>query len=68
MQLPAVTGHFLIAIFDEWVRHDVGRVFMQFFDGVLAAYVRGFSCVYMLQPTCGRASRSSTTATCTGAI
>src|SRR5437016_2078822 len=25
-------GNFLIAIFDHWVRHDVGRVFVQIFD------------------------------------
>jgi uncharacterized protein len=46
-------GKFLSAIFDEWVRHDVGEMFVQFFDGVLAAYVRGYSTLCILQPTCG---------------
>ena len=46
-------GEFLTAIFDEWVRHDVGEMFVQFFDGVLAAYVRGYSSLCVLRPTCG---------------
>lgn len=46
-------GEFLSAIFDEWVRHDVGTMFVQFFDGVLAAYVRGYSSLCVLRPTCG---------------
>jgi uncharacterized protein len=29
-------GQFLIEIFDEWVRRDVGQVFIQMVDGVLA--------------------------------
>ncbi len=33
---PLAYGEFLSAIFDEWVRHDVGEMFVQFFDGVLA--------------------------------
>ncbi|MEZ4728032.1 MAG: hypothetical protein R3E79_12955 [Caldilineaceae bacterium] len=31
-------GRFLISIFDEWVRRDVGRVFVQIFDVALAAW------------------------------
>ena len=50
---PDDYGRFLTAIFDEWVRRDVGEMFVQFFDGVLAAYVRGFSSLCILQPTCG---------------
>ncbi len=46
-------GEFLSAIFDEWVRRDVGEMFVQFFDGVLAAYVRGYSSLCVLRPTCG---------------
>ena len=46
-------GEFLSAIFDEWVRHDVGEMFVQFFDGVLAAYLRGYSSLCVLRPTCG---------------
>ena len=50
---PEAYGRFLNAIFDEWVRRDVGTMFVQFFDGVLAAYVRGYSSLCVLQPTCG---------------
>ena len=46
-------GEFLAAVFDEWVRRDVGEMFVQFFDGVLAAYVRGYSSLCVLRPTCG---------------
>ena len=46
-------GKFLITIFDEWIKRDVGEMFIQFFDGVLASYVRGFSSLCILQPTCG---------------
>ena len=52
--LPEQWGRFLIAIFDEWVRRDVGVMFVQFFDGVLASYVRGYSTICVLQPTCGQ--------------
>jgi uncharacterized protein len=50
---PDAYGRFLNAIFDEWIRRDVGEMFVQFFDGVLAAYVRGVSSLCVLQPTCG---------------
>ena len=50
---PEQYGRFLIAIFDEWVRRDVGTMFVQYFDGVLASYVRGRSSLCILSPTCG---------------
>ena len=50
---PEAYGRFLTTIFDEWVHRDVGTMFVQFFDGVLAAYVRGYSSLCVLQPTCG---------------
>ena len=46
-------GDFLIKIFDEWLKHDVGKTFVQMFDGVLASYVLGRSTLCVLQPTCG---------------
>ena len=66
---PEAYGDFLSAIFDEWIRHDVGEMFVQFFDGVLAAYVRGYSSLCVLRPTWLSAteSPSSTTATSTRA-
>jgi uncharacterized protein len=46
-------GSFLNTVFDEWVRHDVGQMFVQTFDGVLAAYLRGYSSLCIFRPTCG---------------
>ena len=31
-------GHFLTAIFDEWIQADVGRIFVTFFDMMLSAW------------------------------
>jgi uncharacterized protein len=50
---PDLYGRFLIDIFDEWVRRDVGAMFVQFIDGVLASYLRGTSTLCVLQPSCG---------------
>ncbi len=47
-------GQFLIAIFEEWVRRDVGEVFVQLFDVTLGAHVGQYSlCIH--SPTCGNA-------------
>ncbi len=51
---PRRWGRFLIEIFDEWLRRDVGRTFVQTFDGVLAAWVRGRSSLCVFQPECGQ--------------
>lgn len=52
---PEQWGRFLIEIFDEWVRRDVGTIFVPFFDAVLASYVYGSSSVCVLRPYCGDA-------------
>jgi uncharacterized protein len=45
-------GQFLIDIFEEWVRHDVGKVFVQMFDVTLEAFFgRHLLCIHA--PTCG---------------
>jgi serine-type anaerobic sulfatase-maturating enzyme len=45
-------GRFLVDIFEEWVRHDVGQVYVQLFDVTLEAYFgRHLLCVHA--PTCG---------------
>ena len=53
--LPEDYGRFLIAIFDEWVRQDVGQTYVQLFDAMLAAWVGqgGTVCVYAEE--CGNA-------------
>jgi uncharacterized protein len=50
---PEKYGRFLIEIFDEWIRRDVGRMFVQVFDGVLASWLRGYSSLCIFRPTCG---------------
>lgn len=48
-------GSFLTSVFDEWVRNDVGEVFVQLFDVALAAWygMRPPLCIF--EETCGRA-------------
>jgi uncharacterized protein len=48
-------GVFLIKIFDEWVRHDVGRVYVQIFDVALAAWVGERPGLCIFEETCGNA-------------
>jgi uncharacterized protein len=52
---PADWGAFLCAIFDEWVRHDVGGVFVQLFDVALESWYRGEASLCVFRETCGRA-------------
>ncbi|MCE5241474.1 anaerobic sulfatase maturase [bacterium] len=50
---PRQWGRFLIDIFDEWVRRDVGEMFVLNFDGPLANWLGSPStCVF--RPTCGQ--------------
>jgi uncharacterized protein len=47
-------GRFLSAIFDEWIRRDVGQIFVQLFDTTLGAHLGQYSlCIFA--PTCGNA-------------
>lgn len=53
---PAGYGRFLTDVFDEWVRRDVGAVFVQMFDSTLSSFVGtpgGSLCVHAR--TCGTA-------------
>lgn len=52
---PADFGRFLCGIFDEWVRRDVGRVFVQQFDAALANWVGHPPGVCVFSERCGRA-------------
>ncbi len=45
-------GRFLIDVFEEWVRHDVGQVYVQLFDVTLEAYF-GTHRLCIHAPTCG---------------
>ncbi len=46
-------GAFLNAIFDEWVRRDVGRVYVQIFDVALAAWSGERPGLCIFEETCG---------------
>jgi uncharacterized protein len=48
-------GSFLIGVFDEWVRGDVGRIFVQIFDVSLAAWAGEPPSLCIFSPTCGNA-------------
>jgi uncharacterized protein len=48
-------GRFLSTIFDEWVRRDVGRVFVQIFDVALAAWIGSNPGLCIFEETCGAA-------------
>ncbi len=48
-------GQFLISIFDEWVRRDVGQVFVQIFDVALAAWTGNSPGLCIFEETCGTA-------------
>jgi uncharacterized protein len=48
-------GQFLIQIFDEWVRRDVGQVYVQIFDVSLGAWLGQPGSLCIFAPTCGTA-------------
>jgi uncharacterized protein len=48
-------GRFLIEVFDEWLRHDVGSVFVQGFDAALASWMGLPTGVCIFAETCGNA-------------
>lgn len=48
-------GRFLIAVFDEWVHHDVGTVFVPTFDAALASWLGVPAGLCVFRPTCGDA-------------
>ena len=51
---PAAFGDFLCAIFDEWVRHDVGQQFVQLFDVALEIWFGMDASLCVFAETCGR--------------
>lgn len=52
---PDEWGRFLCTIYDEWVRHDVGRIFVQAFDMALAAWMGQHPPLCIFTEVCGRA-------------
>ena len=52
---PKQWGNFLCTIFDEWIREDVGKFFIQLFDSTLANWIGEQPGVCTLAKTCGHA-------------
>jgi uncharacterized protein len=48
-------GRFLTTIFDEWVRRDVGEVFVQMFDAALASWYGEPTGLCIFSEKCGKA-------------
>ena len=48
-------GNFLCTVFDEWVKEDVGKMFIQIFDSTLANWVGEQPGVCTMAKTCGHA-------------
>ena len=52
---PEQWGNFLCAIFDEWVREDVGNYYIQLFDSTLANWIGEQPGVCSMAKNCGHA-------------
>jgi uncharacterized protein len=52
---PEQYGTFLCRIFDEWVRKDVGRYYVQLFDVALESWLGIVPSLCIFRPTCGTA-------------
>jgi uncharacterized protein len=50
---PEKYGDFLIAVFDEWVRNDVGKVFVMNFEWALNTWIGNASPVCIFAKQCG---------------
>lgn len=52
---PSQWGDFIISVYDEWIRNDVGEIFVQLFDSTLANWVGVPPGVCSMSKTCGQA-------------
>jgi len=52
---PEQFGNFLIRIFDEWIRNDVGKFYVQIFDIALESWYGKQPSLCIFAETCGRA-------------
>lgn len=53
--LPEEYGRFLCEIYDEWVRNDVGKVYIQTFEVAFSAWLGHRAGLCAFEPTCGTA-------------
>jgi uncharacterized protein len=54
--IPEEYGDFLIEVYEEWVRNDVGKVFVMNFEWALNAWIGNPSPVCVHAEQCGRSS------------
>lgn len=47
-------GEFLCAVFDEWLKADVGRVFVQYFEAAAQAWMGNGNPLCQLNQLCGK--------------
>ncbi len=52
---PSQWGCFLVEVFDEWLAHDVGSVFVQTFEAALASWMGLPASLCVFAETCGNA-------------
>ncbi len=52
---PVTYGNFLVTVFNEWVKKDVGEVFVQHFDVALGNWIGIGSSLCVFAEKCGRA-------------
>ena len=52
---PKQYGRFLCAVFDEWVKEDIGKIFIQIFDVSLEAWLGFKPSLCIFNETCGDA-------------
>ena len=50
---PEQWGDFLIGLYDEWIKEDVGKVFVQLFDATLASWLHQSPGVCSMSAVCG---------------
>ena len=53
---PEQWGRFICGVYDEWVKGDVGQIFVQLFDATLANWAGEPPGICSMSPTCGRAA------------
>lgn len=51
---PDALGTFLCTVFDEWIRHDVGRIAVQTFEECLQVWMGEPASLCIMAETCGR--------------
>jgi len=47
-------GTFLCTVFEEWARHDIGKVFVQYFEAAVEAWMGRTNPLCTLGPLCGK--------------